>query len=229
MVGSLHDFCYRLSSILRDSRLSADKTRADRLAAAAGWRSRRFFTSKFSRYGYHNGPVGLSAEMVVYIEGDGQPWITPSRIAADPTPRAPIMLRMAVSVCRRRQGAGVQSVLLDFAPLLAAGSGILGSSLEQGQGRYRRTEAIADRLFRRRHSRHASGGATPRRRRGDHRRRQSGSPCLDGPSRRHAVTRLPQRRRLCPPAPIRSPGPLCRGKGQEGAGFRDPFVFGANG
>ncbi len=58
--------------------------------------------------------------------------------------------RMAVSVCRRRQGAGVQSALLGFAPLLAAGSGILGSSLEQGQGRCRRAEAIADRLFRRR-------------------------------------------------------------------------------
>ncbi len=30
----------------------------------------------------------------VYIEGDGRPWLTPRRIALDPTPREPLMLKL---------------------------------------------------------------------------------------------------------------------------------------
>lgn len=30
----------------------------------------------------------------IYIEGDGRPWLNPSRIAADPTPQKPLMLEL---------------------------------------------------------------------------------------------------------------------------------------
>lgn len=38
--------------------------------------------------------TGTGAELHVYIEGDGRPWLRRQIVAADPTPRKPLMLRL---------------------------------------------------------------------------------------------------------------------------------------
>ena len=72
--------------------------RAHRFAQANGWTYREFRTSTFTLAGFHRGfREETSDELVVYIEGDGQPWATPYRVSSDPTPPAPILLPIATA------------------------------------------------------------------------------------------------------------------------------------
>lgn len=43
---------------------------------------------------YRRGIWDKSSPVHVYLEGDGVPWVTPTRIAKDPTPRIPLALRL---------------------------------------------------------------------------------------------------------------------------------------
>lgn len=43
---------------------------------------------------YYKPPAAREEGLHVYLEGDGTPWVTPHRIADDPTPRNPLMLRL---------------------------------------------------------------------------------------------------------------------------------------
>ena len=73
---------------------TAPAERAERLAGAAGFdrlvaAGDPFRHVVFVKRGHR--PV---EPFRVYLEGDGTPWITPHRIAADPTPRRPLMLEL---------------------------------------------------------------------------------------------------------------------------------------
>ncbi len=43
---------------------------------------------------YYNRPASDTQRLHVYLEGDGSPWIRERWVAADPTPRKPLMLRL---------------------------------------------------------------------------------------------------------------------------------------
>ncbi len=43
---------------------------------------------------FRRGPLGDADQVNVYLEGDGLPWVTRTRIARDPTPRHPLALRL---------------------------------------------------------------------------------------------------------------------------------------
>lgn len=78
------------------------RNHADALAAAKGWRPSTIATASFDIQAYGPDPVaprGLPGErtLVIYIEGDGFAWVTPSQVSDDPTPRDPVALRMALA------------------------------------------------------------------------------------------------------------------------------------
>jgi len=51
-------------------------------------------TAKFRLYSFYKPPAREHRVLHVYLEGDGKPWASPIRIAEDPTPRNPVMLRL---------------------------------------------------------------------------------------------------------------------------------------
>lgn len=74
-----------------EQRLSTAKN----VAAEAGFQQELIETSPFSITSY----VKIKKEggpLHVYIEGDGYAWVTRNRISADPTPRDPLVLELAV-------------------------------------------------------------------------------------------------------------------------------------
>lgn len=79
---------------------------AAQLATGAGWRKLRLPTTHFVLAAYVPLSVSpLAAQtgvLTVYIEGDGFAWITASQASADPTPRNPVALELAL---RHPQGA----------------------------------------------------------------------------------------------------------------------------
>lgn len=68
--------------------------RADRLAAASGFERRVVTGQPFRHLVFIKRGTGPVHGFRVYIEGDGTPWITRSRVATDPTPRRPLMLEL---------------------------------------------------------------------------------------------------------------------------------------
>lgn len=71
--------------------------RAAEIAAGAGLEPRRFEAPPFVLAGYQRGIAGPGPVLNVYIEGDGAAWVGRRRVAADPTPRDPIGLRLAAA------------------------------------------------------------------------------------------------------------------------------------
>jgi hypothetical protein len=67
---------------------------AARLAEAQGLRSARVHGAGFEHVVRHRGGLGNASGLHVYLEGDGRPWATPTRVSADPTPRDPLALRL---------------------------------------------------------------------------------------------------------------------------------------
>jgi pimeloyl-ACP methyl ester carboxylesterase len=67
------------------------------LAAAAGWEFRHLSAPLFS-VAAAMAPAAYGAEtLTVYLEGDGQAFLGPTRIASDPTPTDPTGLRLALA------------------------------------------------------------------------------------------------------------------------------------
>jgi dienelactone hydrolase len=77
---------------------------ADTLAAAHGWQAMRLPTEKFVLAAYVPESVSRADVLTVYIEGDGLAWLSRSRVSADPTPRNPVGLELAL---RHRFGVAV--------------------------------------------------------------------------------------------------------------------------
>ena len=65
-----------------------------RLAAAAGFQRAEVRGDPFLHLVYFNYVDHKGGTLHVYLEGDGTPWIDERWIAADPTPRNPLMLRL---------------------------------------------------------------------------------------------------------------------------------------
>lgn len=71
-------------------------THADALAAQKGWRASRIPLGRFELVAYAP-PHAPSAEVLtIYIEGDGFAWVNGNTPSADPTPRDPLALRLAL-------------------------------------------------------------------------------------------------------------------------------------
>ena len=70
--------------------------RADALATQARWHPQRIVTAPFVLRAYVPQPRVRADTLTVYIEGDGLAWLSPTEISADPTPRTPVALQMAL-------------------------------------------------------------------------------------------------------------------------------------
>lgn len=73
----------------------ARREHADDIASAAGLvkayvPAGRFVLTTYRRYGTEPNPA-----LVVYIEGDGRAWRSPTRVSADPSPTDPLALQLA--------------------------------------------------------------------------------------------------------------------------------------
>ncbi len=68
--------------------------KADRLAAEFGFTRLIVPGEGFEHIAYFSPGTGPSDTLHVYLEGDGTPWLTPTVISPDPTPRKPLMLRL---------------------------------------------------------------------------------------------------------------------------------------
>ena len=67
---------------------------ADRIGATAGFVKTLVTAEPFLLTAYHR--IAEPGEaLTVYIEGDGQAWLSRSRLATDPTPTDPVALRLA--------------------------------------------------------------------------------------------------------------------------------------
>jgi hypothetical protein len=82
--------------------LQSPVERAQAIAAAYGWQPVQFQSGGFRLFGFIK--IGGGDKILrVYIEGDGFAWKSPYTVSADPTPRNPMGLRLAV----RDQGTNV--------------------------------------------------------------------------------------------------------------------------
>lgn len=70
---------------------------ADTLAAANGWQSSRIPVGRFDLVSYVPRKHSSSETLTIYIEGDGFAWVTGSTPSADPTPREPLALKLALA------------------------------------------------------------------------------------------------------------------------------------
>jgi len=70
---------------------------ADTLAAANGWRGEVIHADQFSLMSYAPRYIKQAARITVYIEGDGFAWLDSRTPSADPTPRDPLGLRLALA------------------------------------------------------------------------------------------------------------------------------------
>jgi hypothetical protein len=75
---------------LRDGRVTADK-----IAQSHGWQKLPFDTPAYVLTGYAK--FGAGADLTVYVEGDGRAFVNRRTPSIDPTPRNPLMLRLAVA------------------------------------------------------------------------------------------------------------------------------------
>jgi alpha/beta hydrolase family protein len=75
---------------------AARRLAADQLAARAGWLPLRLDTKNFVLTAFVPAAVDSVAVLTIYIEGDGFAWVTSSMPSADPSPRNPLALRLAL-------------------------------------------------------------------------------------------------------------------------------------
>lgn len=70
---------------------------AEALASAAGWQKQWLGTQPFDLLSYvPSAPPRNPRELSIYIEGDGMAWLSIRRVSPDPTPRNPLVLRLAL-------------------------------------------------------------------------------------------------------------------------------------
>lgn len=70
---------------------------AAQLAGARGWQGRVLTTDRLPLFSYAPDRQAAGEQLTVYIEGDGFAWLTRSQPSADPTPREPVALRLALA------------------------------------------------------------------------------------------------------------------------------------
>lgn len=70
---------------------------ADALARSHRWHAERLSGGAFDLMAYVPDAPTDSAQLTVYIEGDGFAWVSTALASADPTPRDPLALRMALA------------------------------------------------------------------------------------------------------------------------------------
>lgn len=70
---------------------------ANTLALAAGWQATKLSAGQFNLLAYAPARIIKTPSLTVYMEGDGFAWISSSMPSADPTPRDPLALRLALA------------------------------------------------------------------------------------------------------------------------------------
>ena len=70
---------------------------ADALTAAQGWQSQRIASGRFELIAYLPRDMKPAQTLSIYIEGDGFAWLAASTPSADPTPREPLALKLALA------------------------------------------------------------------------------------------------------------------------------------
>jgi pimeloyl-ACP methyl ester carboxylesterase len=77
------------------------QAQADALARTHGWVPTRLqappFMAPFELVAYLPAHPRPADELTIYIEGDGLAWVTPDHASSDPTPMAPLGLRLALA------------------------------------------------------------------------------------------------------------------------------------
>jgi len=68
--------------------------RVDEQAQELGLVRQILWGTDFAHVAYRNDGSDQAGLLHVYLEGDGVPWLTPYRVAADPTPREPLALEL---------------------------------------------------------------------------------------------------------------------------------------
>lgn len=68
-----------------------------RLADAHGWQASVLAGGSFELAAWLPRDIVPADELTIYIEGDGLAWLTPDTPSADPTPRAPLALQLALT------------------------------------------------------------------------------------------------------------------------------------
>ncbi|MGH8550035.1 MAG: alpha/beta fold hydrolase [Methylococcales bacterium] len=66
----------------------------ERQARDYGFRKIRLSGIGHEQFAFENRPASGGTLLHVYLEGDGSPWLDRTRVATDPTPRNPLMLRL---------------------------------------------------------------------------------------------------------------------------------------
>jgi hypothetical protein len=70
--------------------------RVHELAALNGFERAEVRGNEFVHVIYRRSAKGRASRIHVYVEHDGLPWATPTRVSSEPTPRDPLVLRLAV-------------------------------------------------------------------------------------------------------------------------------------
>ena len=71
-------------------------TRVHELATLNGFQRFEIAGVDFVHVTYHRPITATAGRIHIYIEHDGLPWVTATRVSEDPTPRDPLVLRLAV-------------------------------------------------------------------------------------------------------------------------------------
>ncbi|WP_370680514.1 alpha/beta hydrolase [Comamonas sp. GB3 AK4-5] len=69
---------------------------ADALAGQQGWQHEQLRAGAFHLALWRPASLAQQQRLTIYIEGDGFAWVTPAIPSADPTPRDPVALRLAL-------------------------------------------------------------------------------------------------------------------------------------
>ncbi len=83
-----------MSALLLLSCAHSPVERIEQGARDYGFTRQEVFGDGFSHVIYHHNDLSRSGPLHVYLEGDGSPWLQRHFIAADPTPRNPVMLHL---------------------------------------------------------------------------------------------------------------------------------------
>jgi len=76
--------------------LSSPEEVADKIGRNYGWQKRTFPGELFYLRGYQRRATGVQDRLAVYIEGDGNAWISEYLLSTDPTPARPLTFNLAV-------------------------------------------------------------------------------------------------------------------------------------
>lgn len=89
--------CLLMSACVSIPTPAERRATADALAQEKNWQAQRLTSTGFDLIAYLPKTPKKSSTLTVYVEGDGFAWITPSMASADPTPRDPLALRLALA------------------------------------------------------------------------------------------------------------------------------------